>query len=584
MLTRIFWAFAIFLFGLGAFSQQIGVPWFPGWQGPFSGVTDYQGYFEIVVLRTGDANHAITGTLYDSTTRRAIANSPVTIWYYGGLALGTKVKITMSGYRTETAVIRYLASSSGKTSYKTYGVGTVYLTSGTGPRPPQIQQLAGVDFGDVPVGNTKTTAYRFVNTLGERITINAVGFGDRFYGQDPPPPTTAVFSVSGLVLPQTLPPGGRYSFRISFTPPGVGRYTATNPLTLCVTTHTTNRHIHFQIRLSGNGTSGGAQALTLYPIQDATIRQYFKWRSNNYGAEHDLLVAPEYSGMIHPGEDRTLIQFDLSRIPAGVQIRKATLKLCVWEFQGDYLLVAVYPINRSWHERTVTWETHQNAYDYQTMVTREKLSGLKGGDWVEFDVTSSVRNALTSGVPHYGWMLIPMGLGYSKVTEATFYSREGGEPVPGAFPGTILAKDRRPMLVIEYGSSTSVPIKDKTMCKDVQRTSPYDPITRTSTFTIADRKAIAWVKFGPVYKGHRVRFEWYWLDSPSGSARLIPPDFRDIPPPQQYGHMYWDWYVVWSEFRYGGTLFARLPKPSHWEVKIYVDGTYVDSLYFTIVD
>jgi len=456
----------ILLFGFGASPQQIGVPWYVGWQGPFSGVTDHQGYFEIVVLRTSDATHAITGTLYDGTARRPIANSPVSIRYKGGLGRGTQVEISVPGYRTEIAVIRTLTSSYNPARrppvHKTYDVGRVYLTPSATPRP------------------------------------------------------------------------------------------------------------------SGQ--------LVLHPLQDATIRKYHKWRSNNYGSGPDLLVTPEYSGMIHPGEDRTMIQFDLSQIPAGSQVRKATLKLCVWDFHGDYLLVAVYPINRPWDERTVTWGTHHNAYDYRGIVTQVKLSGLKGGDWVEFDVTSSVRNALTSGVPHYGWMLIPMGLGYSKFTEAKFYSREGGEPVPGAFPGTLPARDRRPVLVIEFGPPyTTVPIKDKTMCKDVQRTPPYDPIDRSSTFTTRDRKAVAWVKFGPLYAGHRVEFHWYYLDNSAGPSRGHL--FRyDVPDPKQRGQAQWDWYVVWSEFPIRGTIYARYPRPSHWEVKIYVDGTYVDSLYFTIVD
>ena len=448
---------------LGSLAQQIGVPWFPGWQGPFPGTTDARGYFEIVVLRTSDAAHTITGTLYDATTHRPIANSPVSLSYYQGLYRGTQVEISVPGYRVQRAMIKSLLSSYDPTrrppTHRTYDVGAVYL------------------------------------------------------------------------FPSTGQPG----------------------------------------------------TLILYPVKDATIRGYSRWRSHNYGSGPDLIVTPEYSGMVHPGEDRVMIRFDFSQIPTGAQVRKATLKLCVWEFHGDSLVVAVYSINRPWDEDTVTWETHHDAYDYQVMVTQAKLSGLSSGDWAEFDVTNSVRNALASGIPHYGWMLIPIGSSYTKFTEAKFYSKERGRPAPGAFPGTLPAKDRRPMLVIEFGPSTVVPIKDKTMCKDVQRTPPYDPVDRTSIFTIRDGKAVAWVKLGPLYTGHRVEFHWYYLDDPAGPSRVHL--FRyDIPDPKQQGQTKWDWYVVWSEFRYGGTLYARLPRPSHWEVKIYVDGAYVDALYFTIVD
>ncbi len=131
MLRRVGLALVLLFFGLGAFPQQIGVPRYVGWQGPFSGVTDSRGYFEIVVLRTSDATHAITGTLYDGTTRRPIANSFVSVRYKGGLGRGTQVEISVSGYQTEIAVIRTLASSYNPARrpsvHKTYDVGTVYL-------------------------------------------------------------------------------------------------------------------------------------------------------------------------------------------------------------------------------------------------------------------------------------------------------------------------------------------------------------------------------------------------------------------------------------------------------------------------
>ncbi|HDI11083.1 MAG TPA: hypothetical protein ENF77_02025, partial [Candidatus Acetothermia bacterium] len=121
---------------LGSLAQQIGVPWFPGWQGPFPGTTDARGYFEIVVLRTSDAAHTITGTLYDATTHRPIANSPVSLSYYQGLYRGTQVEISVPGYRVQRAMIKSLLSSYDPTrrppTHRTYDVGAVYLFPSTG--------------------------------------------------------------------------------------------------------------------------------------------------------------------------------------------------------------------------------------------------------------------------------------------------------------------------------------------------------------------------------------------------------------------------------------------------------------------
>ncbi|MCL6642193.1 MAG: hypothetical protein K6T71_02565 [Candidatus Bipolaricaulota bacterium] len=70
-----------------------------------------------------------------------------------------------------------------------------------------IRVLPEVNFGQVAVGTTKTLEYVFTNPHNEQATINTVGFGDRFYGQDPP------FEVAGLVLPTTLPPAASSGLR-----------------------------------------------------------------------------------------------------------------------------------------------------------------------------------------------------------------------------------------------------------------------------------------------------------------------------------------------------------------------------------
>jgi hypothetical protein len=335
--------------------------------------------------------------------------------------------------------------------------------------------------------------------------------------------------------------------------------------------------------LTGTGGTGPTGPFTLFPLQDATISGVHNRRGNNYGSEDYLLVTPPHSGYVINNEHRTLIQFDLSQIPAGTPISRATLRLCVWEFYGDQLGVILRRITRPWQEHAVTWSSHHSDFDYTFEVASETLSGLTSYDWVEFDVTADVQNALLTGDPHYGWMLIPRASYYGKFTQVKFYSWEGGAPNPYAVPGTHPATDRRPVLVIEFGPAPGpLPIIDQTMCRDVQPTSPYDPIDPTTTFTTQDRQAVAWVKFGPVLEDHRIRFEWYYL-SPTGPSRVHLYQ-HIIPHPHWRGETQWNWYVVWSSLRIKGTLYARIPRPSQWEVRVFVDGSLATTLQFTITD
>ncbi|MCL6642192.1 MAG: DNRLRE domain-containing protein [Candidatus Bipolaricaulota bacterium] len=324
--------------------------------------------------------------------------------------------------------------------------------------------------------------------------------------------------------------------------------------------------------------------LTLHPLQDAKIWQFD--RTKNFGKEHDLVVAPSASGYAINNESRTLIQFDLMQIPAGTSVAKATLRLCVWEYHGDQMGVVLYRITQPWREDTVTWESHFLHYGFE--VTRTTLKPpLAPDSWVELDVTTDVRNALAIGSLHHGWMLIAGAGTYARYTSAKFWSREGGVPDPFAVPGTSPATDRRPQLVITTGAPGAPPtgtrILDHAMAKDVQKTYPYDPIDRTNVFTTEDKKAVSWVKIrGPLYDRVRVVWEW-WYHSPAGPSRYMTHSTL-TPHPRQYGRSHWDWYAVWHEIRIRGTMVARLPRPSQWEVRIFIDGNYELSQWFTITD
>jgi hypothetical protein len=450
------------------------------------------------------------------------------------------------------------------------------------PRGALIRVLPEVSFGQVTVGTMVSTEYVFTNLTGEVVTINTVGFDDfvTIHSQDPPHPARAIFEVTGLILPTTLERGGQFRFTIRFGPPAEGTFRPRNELIVCIRTATTRQHIHYYIPLVGQGVAlpGVTPGVfTLHPLQDAKIWQFR--RTMNFGAESDLVVAPSASGYVINNESRTLIQFDLMQIPAGTSVAKATLRLCIWEYHGDPMVISLYRITQAWQEDTVTWDNHSSHYDYRFEVARTTLQPpLEMGSWVEFDVTTDVRNALAIGSPHHGWMLIAGAGPYAKFTSVGFSSREGGVPNPFAVPGTSPATDRRPQLVITTGlvPPTGPQIIDQTMCKDVQETSPYDPIGRTNTFTTDDRKAVSWVKLGPIDDVCRVDWEWY---APTGERYHTYTML--IPHPRTGGRTRWDWYVVWSEIYIRGTIVAWIPS-GQWEVRIYVNRNLVLSQRFTI--
>ncbi len=120
------------------------------------------------------------------------------------------------------------------------------------PRGALIRVPPEMNLGQVAVGTIATREHVFASPHNERVTINTVGSDDRvtFHGQDPPHPARAVFGIVDLVLPTTLGPGGQFRFSIRFSPPAAQTYRPGNPLTMCVTTETTD-----EVRPS-SGTTG----------------------------------------------------------------------------------------------------------------------------------------------------------------------------------------------------------------------------------------------------------------------------------------------------------------------------------------
>ena len=144
---------------------------------------------------------------------------------------------------------------------------------------------------------------------------------------------------------------------------------------------------------------------TLYPIADTDVRQGSP--TTNFGSTTDMWVGYDHVGCTEGSSgqiSRSLIQFDLSSIPAGDSVAKATLYL----FQesccdiGDRThIVTVYRTSASWSESSVTWDTQP---DYaEAYGSASVTSGA--WQWYSFDVTDLVREWLDGSFRNYGFMI-----------------------------------------------------------------------------------------------------------------------------------------------------------------------------------
>jgi len=120
---------------------------------------------------------------------------------------------------------------------------------------------------------------------------------------------------------------------------------------------------------------------------------------------------------------------------------------------------------------------------------------------------------------------------------------------------------------------------DKTMCRDVNPNSPWDPIDRTATFRRGvDTKACAWFRWDNMYyfyepenTCHWIKYEWV---DPSGSVvRIAYYYFADY---ADSGYSYWLWGKCWDSL----SISSSTPL-GNWQVNVYLDKFLWDSSFPT---
>ncbi len=129
---------------------------------------------------------------------------------------------------------------------------------------------------------------------------------------------------------------------------------------------------------------------------------------------------------------RSLIEWDLSSIPANQNIIEATMEICCYQIYGaGSPMITFYLINESWEEMTATWN-NQPGYDGSVYTQGNWPSGANA--WTSVDLTDIVSGWNDGTYDNYGII----GLQESVYTVAGFFSSDYTTP------------SLRPTLIVEY--------------------------------------------------------------------------------------------------------------------------------------
>ncbi len=132
----------------------------------------------------------------------------------------------------------------------------------------------------------------------------------------------------------------------------------------------------------------------IYHAEDSPHGVYGELRTNNMNAY----------------DQRILIEFtDLSALAGATTITSATLGL--YQYDGDLrssLTLEVHRILTAWDEAV----TYSTAPTFDSAVVSSTLAGASYPQWVEWDVTSLVRQWVDGSAPNYGLAIYGTGEGY----------------------------------------------------------------------------------------------------------------------------------------------------------------------------
>jgi hypothetical protein len=133
--------------------------------------------------------------------------------------------------------------------------------------------------------------------------------------------------------------------------------------------------------------------------------------------------------LVPPGQiARGLVRFDLSTLPAGVDIQSARLRLYYmgyWDFPEYVDTITVYKAESEWTETAVNWTNQPN---YTAPTGSIVIPANNDWQWYEVDVTGLVRNWISGGTANHGFLLRGAETSGYNASWRAFSTREGASP------------------------------------------------------------------------------------------------------------------------------------------------------------
>ncbi|MBX2998999.1 MAG: DNRLRE domain-containing protein [Caldilineaceae bacterium] len=166
---------------------------------------------------------------------------------------------------------------------------------------------------------------------------------------------------------------------------------------------------------AANQASAATSSLTCLVLQpgptpgkDSYIRQ--DNQDEKRGGDTELRVKSETGKL-----NRTLLEFDLSAIPANATVSSAVLSLYVKEVRDGNMTIATHQITNSWTESEVTWKARNRAqnllwtnlggdYNAATVSSAVFIKDMKNF-WANWDITPLVGPWISNPATNFGVLL-----------------------------------------------------------------------------------------------------------------------------------------------------------------------------------
>lgn len=155
-------------------------------------------------------------------------------------------------------------------------------------------------------------------------------------------------------------------------------------------------------------TSLTVHTLVLQPGPEAIDCYLDEWFPGWNPDGLDLELSPEYDPNPASSERcRIVMKLDLSAVPPGATISKATLLLYEKSSKGGTIYYSIHALNRSFNEQAVSWREpwENDGGDFSTeSFSNGTVDGTNG--WHSFDLTRLVDLWTRGAVPNYGFIIV----------------------------------------------------------------------------------------------------------------------------------------------------------------------------------